>query len=369
MNIEPGLFDEILARGPVRATVSDQAWLQAMLDVEAALARAHAEQGLISPGHADAIEAACVAGNFDMATLAREAAEHGNPVLPLLNHLRSMLPGDVAPSVHKGATSQDIVDTAGMVTTRAALDEILSDVDASTTALARLAREHRAVPMAGRTLMQRAEPVTFGFVAANWLAGLGDVRDWVRRVRETRMAVQFGGAVGLLPGYPLMGLNNPGLPWHANRMRVAEVACALGALSGAVAKIAGDVVLLAQSEVGEVSEARPGGSSAMPHKRNPVAAISARACAAQAPGLVATLLATMVQEHQRAAGMWHAQWRPLHELLISTGSAVSWLRSCLEGLRVHEEAMLANLGGVDVAAAVSAATLFVDRALERLVPR
>lgn len=362
------LFDEIQARGAVREAVSDGAWLRAMLAVEARLARAQAEVGEIPPEHARAIEDACLSGEFDVVELGREAAEHGNPVLPLVNRLRGQLPGDVAASVHKGATSQDILDTAAMLTTQDALDEILSDVDGAVEAAARLAREHKTLPMTGRTLMQRAEPVTFGYVAAHWLAGLDDARQWLRQVRETRIVAQFGGAVGLLSGYQMMGLKNPLMSWHTNRVGVAEIACALGTLSGAVAKVAGDVVLLAQSEVGEVSEARPGGSSAMPHKRNPVAAISARACAAQAPGLVATLLAAMAQEHQRAAGMWHAQWRPMRELLVSAGSAVSWLRACLEDLRVHPEAMLVNLGGVDASANISKATLVVDRALERMVP-
>jgi len=367
MSIEPGLFDEVLARGRVREAVSDRAWLDAMRGAEAALARAHAEAGVIPPEHARAIEEACLTGEFDIAELARQAAEHGNPVLPLVNRLRALVADDMAASVHKGSTSQDILDTASMVVAGAALDEILSDVDGAVEAAANLAREHRSVPMTGRTLMQRAEPVTFGSVAAQWLAGLDDARQWMRRVRETRIVAQFGGAVGVLPGYQTM-LKNPLMSWHTNRVGVAEIACALGTLSGVVAKVAGDVVLLAQTEVGEVSEARPGGSSAMPHKRNPVAAISARACAAQAPGLVATLLTAMAQEHERAAGMWHAEWRPMRELLVSTGSAISWLRACLEGLRVHQEAMLANLGGVDPGAAVAAATLVVDRALERMVP-
>jgi len=367
MSTDPGLFDEVLARGRVREAVSDRAWLRAMLAVEADLARAQAEAGVIPPEHARAVEEACLNGEFDPARLALEAAEHGNPVLPLVNRLRELVPTDVGASVHRGATSQDILDTAAMVTTRDALDEILSDVDGAVAAAAGLAREHRATPMTGRTLMRRAEPVTFGFVAVQWIAGLDDARQWLARVRETRIVAQFGGAVGVLAGYHTM-LKNPPMSWHSNRVGIAEIACALGALSGVVAKVAGDVVLLAQNEVGEVSEARPGGSSAMPHKRNPVAAISARAGAAQAPGLVATLLAAMAQEHQRAAGMWHAEWRPMRELLVSTGSAISWLRASLEGLRVHEEAMLANLGGVDASPAISKATLVVDGALERMVP-
>jgi 3-carboxy-cis,cis-muconate cycloisomerase len=152
------------------------------------------------------------------------------------------------------------------------------------------------------------------------------------------------------------------LPWHTERSRIAAVAAALGTAAGAVAKIAGDVVLLAQTEVGEVSEAAAGPSSSMPHKRNPVAAVSARACARQAPGLVATLLASMEQEHERAAGAWHAEWAPLRALLIGTGSAAAWLCLCIEGLEIDAERMRANLGDHDEGAVASAAAL-VDRAL------
>jgi 3-carboxy-cis,cis-muconate cycloisomerase len=159
-----------------------------------------------------------------------------------------------------------------------------------------------------------------------------------------------------------LGLAEPVLPWHTERSRIAAIAAALGTAAGAVAKIAGDVVLLAQTEVGEVHEAAPGGSSSMPHKRNPVAAVSARACARQAPGLVATLLACMEQEHERAAGAWHAEWAPLRALLICTGSAAAWLRTCLEGLQVDADRMDANLGEAGEGAFASAAAL-VDRAL------
>ena len=262
MNTDPGLFDEILARGRVREAVSDRAWLDAMRGVEAALARAQADAGQIPPEHARVIEEACLTGEFDLVRLAREAAEHGNPVLPLVNRLRELVPGDVSASVHKGATSQDILDTAAMMVAQDALDEILSELDGAVEAAVRLAREHRATPMPGRTLMQRAEPMTFGSAAAQWLAGLDDARQWLRRVRQTRIVAQFGGAVGLLSGYEMI-LKNPPMSWHGNRVGVAEIACALGTLSGVVAKVAGDVVLLAQTEVGEVSEGRPGGSSCL----------------------------------------------------------------------------------------------------------
>jgi 3-carboxy-cis,cis-muconate cycloisomerase len=223
--------------------------------------------------------------------------------------------------------------------------------------------------MAGRTLLQHAVPVTFGLVTAGWTNALGEAAARLAGAGDG-LAVQFGGASGTLAALghqgPTvldrlaheLGLAEPVLPWHTDRGRIAGLAGALGAVAGAVAKPAGDVVLLAQTEVGEVREDAEGrgGSSTMPHKRNPVAAISARACARQAPGLVATLLANMEHEHQRAAGAWHAEWRPLAELLRSTGSAAAWLRDCLEHLAVDPAAMRANLdrtGGLPLAERVA----------------
>ena len=198
-------------------------------------------------------------------------------------------------------------------------------------------------------------PTTFGLKAAGWMAGLEDARRWLNEVREERLAAQLGGAAGTLASLgdagpavatayaEALGLPEPVLPWHTLRGRIGELASALAVTSGAVAKAARDVILLSQTEVAEVREAKGGGSSAMPHKRNPVAAICAVACAQQAPGLAATLLGAMAHEHERAAGAWHAEWRPLGELLRSTGSAVAWLRESLEGLEVDPERMRANL--------------------------
>jgi 3-carboxy-cis,cis-muconate cycloisomerase len=209
-------------------------------------------------------------------------------------------------------------------------------------------------------------PTTFGLKAAGWAAGLDAAGD---ELDAAQLAAQLGGPAGTLDGLgpevlaeyaSTLGLDEPDLPWHTDRTRIAALASALGGACGAIAKPALDVVLLAQTEVGEVREAAPGGSSSMPHKRNPVAAISARACARQAPGLVATLLASMEQEHERAAGAWHAEWAPLRALLVATGSAAAWLRTCLEGLEVDTERMSANLPGDDPSAVASAAAL-VDR--------
>jgi 3-carboxy-cis,cis-muconate cycloisomerase len=368
-----GLFDAVLARGGAREAVADEAWLQAMLEVEAALARACAEAGVIPASHADAIAGACRAELFDVATIGAEAANVGNPAEPLVRALRAQVGGAAAEDVHRGATSQDIVDSAAMLVARRALEPALADLRGAAGAAARLAAEHRDTVMIGRTLMQHAVAITFGLKAAGWLVALDES---IERLREVRLAAQLGGAAGTLAAFgdagPAvlgrfareLGLDEPVVPWHTDRTRIAELAGALGEACGTVAKVAGDVVLLAQTEVGEVREGVEGrgGSSAMTHKRNPVAAISARAAARQAPGLVATLLAAMEQEHERAAGAWHSEWPALRALLGFTGSAAAWLRDCLENLEVDVERMRANLGDVDTSVGAGAAE-FVDRAL------
>lgn len=351
----PGLFDGVLAAGPVAAAVSDTAWLRALLDVEAALARASARAGLVPAADAAAIDRTCATLTLDPAALGAAAAASGNPVVPLVQALRAAVAGAAASQVHRGATSQDVLDTAAMLLAARALPLLLADLAGAAAAAAGLARAHRDTPLTGRTLLQPALPTTFGLTAAGWLAGLAESAAALAEVRRTRLAVQLGGAAGTLaaldPAGPAvaaylaeeLGLVAPVLPWHTERTRPAALAGALGTVAGVVAKVAGDVVLLAQAEVGEVTEGHPGGSSTLPHKRNPVAAVAARACAAQAPGLVATLLAAMAQEHQRAAGGWHAEWRPFTELLRTVGSAVHWLRRCLADLRVDPARMAANL--------------------------
>jgi 3-carboxy-cis,cis-muconate cycloisomerase len=229
--------------------------------------------------------------------------------------------------------------------------------------------------MAGRTLLQHALPITFGEKAAGWMSGLDASAARLDEVRRTRLAVQLGGAAGTLASLGGDGpavlaqfaieldLREPTMPWHTERTRVSDLAGALGSVAGAMGKIAGDVALLAQTEVGEVHEgvAGRGGSSTLPHKRNPIAAVLARAAADQAPGLVGTLLASMRQEHERAAGAWHAEWRPLTELLRSVGSAAAWLRDCLEHLDVDADRMRANLD-------LTGGLLLAERATTALAP-
>jgi 3-carboxy-cis,cis-muconate cycloisomerase len=349
-----GLFDHVLARGAVRSTIDDDAWLRALLRVEAALALATAKVGLIPAEAASAIAALCATVRPGVADLAAAAAASGNPVVPLVVALRAAAPPEVADYVHKGATSQDIMDTAAMLVARDALGVILDDLHGAVAAAADLAQRHRDTVMAGRTLLKQAVPTTFGLKAAGWMLGLEQAAARVDVVR-TGLPIQLGGAAGTRSrlggrGEDVarelaheLGLGNPILPWHAIRVPIADLAMALGCAAGVIGKVARDITLLSQDEVAEVSESNPGGSSAMAHKRNPVAAVCALAGASQAPGLVATLLTAMVQEHERAAGAWHAEWRPLRELMVTTGSAASWLRACLTDLIVFPDAMRAHL--------------------------
>ena len=369
-----GLFGGVFARGGVEA--DDAAWLQAMLDAEAGLARALERAGLAPAGAGEAVTAAARAGNFDPNELGGLAALTGNPVPGLARALARQVPQTAVSAVHRGATSQDIVDTAAMLLAKRAIDVIAADLARAADAAAGLATAHRDSIMIGRTLLQQAVPVTFGLVAAGWLTSLDEARAGLDSVGP-RLAVQFGGAAGTLASLgeagqrvtallaTELGLAVPVLPWHTDRLRIIDLGTALARVAAVLGKIARDVTLLAQSEVGEVSEGggpadaradqrgadqqapaaapRRGGSSAMPHKRNPVASIAILGCTRQVPGLLATLAAASEQELQRAAGAWHAEWEPLTALLKLTGSASSWAADVLPGLVVDTSRMAANL--------------------------
>jgi 3-carboxy-cis,cis-muconate cycloisomerase len=368
-----GLFGGVFARGGVEA--DDTAWLQAMLDTEAALARALERAGMAPAGAGEAVTATARAANFDVDELGELAALTGNPVPGLARELARRVPQTAVSAVHRGATSQDIVDTAVMLLARRAIDVILADLAGAADAAAGLAREHRTTIMIGRTLLQQAVPVTFGLTAAGWMTALDEARDGLAVVSSRRLAVQFGGAAGTLASLGDRGrevaallaseldLALPVLPWHTDRLRIIDLGSALARTAAALGKIARDVTLLAQSEVGEVSEGaaapsrrqvqgaarapasapRRGGSSAMPNKHNPVASIAILGCTRQVPGLLATLVAAGEQEYQRAAGAWHAEWEPLTALLRLTGSASSWAAELLSGLTVDNSRMAANL--------------------------
>jgi 3-carboxy-cis,cis-muconate cycloisomerase len=349
------VFDRI--RVPI---ADDEAWLRAMLDVEAALATAQARIGLASAHAAAAVAAACRSSQLDAAAIGREAADTGTPVVPLVHALRNALDGEAAELVHRGATSQDVVDTATMLLARDSLREVEGQLASAAAEAARLARTHRDTSMVARTLLQQALPTTFGLTAAGWMAGLDDARLGLA-TRRGRMPVQLGGAGGTLAAFgdrgvalveqlaAELGLVAPVLPWHTRRGPIADLAGALGVAAGAVAKPARDIVLLSQTEVAEVAEGRAGrgGSSALPRKRNAIAAVSTIAAARQAPGLVATILAQMEQEHERAAGAWHAEWLPLRHLFSATASAAAWLADSLATLEVDEGAMATNLARSD----------------------
>ena len=352
------LFGPSLSTDLMLVTVSDRAWVQAMLDVEAALARAESRIGVIPVAAAEGIASHCRVDEFDVAQLGRAAVRSANPVVPLVNALRGAVGHDVAPYVHRGATSQDILDTAMMLIARRGLDIILADLEQAAAATAMLADRHRTTVMAARTLLQQALPTTFGLKAAGWLVAIVEARSELVRVRGTRLAVQFGGAAGTLAALSDRGLDvarelaaeltlaEPTLPWHTARARVVEVATALGVAAGVAGKVALDVVLLAQTEVGEVSEravAGRGVSSALPQKHNPVDAIEILAAVRGINAQVAVLHAAMVQEHERAAGAWQAEWPAFSETLRLAGGAAFRLASLLAGLQVDPERMRRNL--------------------------
>jgi 3-carboxy-cis,cis-muconate cycloisomerase len=302
------LFGGIYARGDVAAAVSDEAWLQAMLDVEAALGGEQLR-----------------AADIDLAQLGRDAADHASPVVPLARRF---------PDTHAGATSQDILDTAMMLVAKRALAPLLADTRAASGASTALADAHRATEVMGRTLLQDALPIPLASRFDGWRRGIEQASEVLA---DVPLPVQMGGPVGQRDPdvgrhvAERLGLADPGLPWHTNRVPVARLASALGVLAGALSKPARDVTLM--GEVREGVEGR-GSSSAMSHKRNPVAAVSVLACTRRVPGLVATMLAAMESELERAAGAWQAEWGTMTDLLRLTGSAAAWAHDLLEHLVV-----------------------------------
>jgi 3-carboxy-cis,cis-muconate cycloisomerase len=362
------VFDRIFVPASFRDALSDEAWLQAMLDVERALAAAQSRAGVIPADAARAIAEACVAERFDPSAIGDGGRSAGNPVEPLVRALTAGVGGDAAGYVHWGATSQDILDTASMLVSRRLLDLIVEALGSVANECAGLAEAHRSTPMAGRTLLQQAVPTTFGLKAAGWLVGVLEARGALSRIREERLAVQLGGAAGTLSALgdagpevvrllaEELGLQEPIAPWHTNRVRVAELGGALAVAAGAVAKIALDVGLMSQTEVGEVAEATAGGSSTMPQKRNPVGSMLALACARQVQAQAGVLTAALPQEHERALGAWHAEWPALSGALAFAGGAAEATRRALDGLEVDVDRMRANLelaGGLVMAESAS----------------
>jgi len=370
------LLDPLFTTEKMREVFSDHGHLQAMLDFEAALARGAAQAGRIPDAAAATISAQCRAELFDIEALAAAAVQSGNTAIPLVKELTGKVAArgaEAARYVHRGATSQDAMDTGLVLQLRAALTAIESDLARLSAALAALAQQHASTALAGRTWLQQGPPVTLGLKAAGFLSAVERHRVRIRELKSRALALQLGGAVGTLAAFDADGLKVaaavaqtlelalPDVPWHAQRDRVAEVATTLGLLVGTLGKLARDVSLLMQTEVGEASEpsaAGRGGSSTMPHKRNPVGSAVILAAATRVPALVSVMLAAMVQEHERGLGGWHAEWETLPEICALTAGALAQAVAIVEGLQVDAARMAANLDltrGLILAEAVSMA--------------
>ena len=368
------LLAPMLSSAAMRAVCDDLSCLQSMLDFEAALARAEATVGIVPPAGAEAIARACTATTFDLPALAEAATRSGNLAIPLVKALTAEVvrtDKKAAGYVHWGATSQDVIDTATMLTLRAGIDALLADIDRAIAGFARQAAQHRNTAVVARTWLQHALPMPFGLKLAEYAAALHRSRRRLSHLRQHGLALQFGGAAGTLAALgdqgwkvaeklsEILQLPLPDAPWHAHRDRIAEIASVLAIIAGTCGKIARDVQLMMQTDVAEAFEPSGegrGGSSTMPHKRNPVAAASALAAATMAPNLAATIFAAQVGDHERSAGPWHAEWPTLPSLLLVTSGALAAIVDIAEGLEVDAARMRTNLdatGGLIMAEAVA----------------
>ncbi len=373
------LIESLTTTEPLANVFSDESLIEAMLGFECALARAQARLGVIPQAAAEAIEAAAGSGAIPGAELARETLRAGTPAIPLVKALIERVAArdaGAARFVHWGATSQDVADTALVLLLKRARALVATDHSRLQAALRELSERHRDTVMLGRTLLQPAPPVTFGLKAAGWLAATHRGWNRVEAAFTEALTVQFGGASGTLAalgdrgiqvGHALaeeLGLTWPEAPWHAQRDRLGALVAACGVYTGSLGKMARDVVLLMQSEVGEAAEpggAGRGGSSTMPHKRNPIGCTLTLAAAHRVPGLVGTYLSAMVQEHERGAGGWQAEWATIADVVQATGLAVASMAEVAGGVVVDAGRMRANIeatGGV----------IFAERVVMALAP-
>jgi 3-carboxy-cis,cis-muconate cycloisomerase len=355
------LFDPLFGSAAMGEVFSDTARLQRMLDFEAALARAEARCAVIPSAAAQVIASKCKVELIDANALAAATTVSLNPAIPLVKQLTALVAKDdpeAARFVHWGATSQDANDTGLVLQIRQALDILEADLAALCRGLAQLAQKHRSTPMAGRTLMQHALPTTFGVKVAGWLDAMNRHRERFAETRRRVLVLQFGGAVGTLAALREKGLQVaealaaelhlglPTMPWHTQRDRVAETATTLGLCNGTLGKIARDISLHMQTEIAEVFEPAGegrGGSSTMPHKRNPVSAAIVLSAATRVPGLVSTMLSAMVQEDERGLGNWHAEWETLPEIFRLTSGALHQMATIVPHLEVDVARMRRNL--------------------------
>lgn len=376
MTQRPGnqLFDAYFTARNMREVFCDQGRVQAMLDFEAALARAEAWVGLIPSSAVAPIAAACNAGLYDFAALGEAIATAGNSAIPLVKALGKQIASTDAEAeryVHLGATSQDVMDTGLVLQLRQALELIESDLAQLADSLAVQAQRHAATPLAGRTWLQHATPVTLGMKIAGWLGAITRSRQRLRELKPRLLVLQFGGASGTLAALgeqamPIaqalaeeLQLTLPEQPWHTQRDRVVEFGAVLGLIAGSLGKFGRDISLLMQTEAAEVFEPSApgkGGSSTMPHKRNPVGAAVLIGAATRVPGLVSTLFSAMPQEHERSLGLWHAEWETLPEICCLVSGSLQQARLLAQGLEVDAERMSRNLEltqGLVLAEAVS----------------
>jgi len=361
------LIESLATTEPLAEIFADGSVLQAMLDFEVALARAEARVGIVPESAADRIAALAQASEFDVHALSRSTFRAGTPAIPVVKALTEKVRArepEAAGWVHWGATSQDVADTVLVLLLKRARTILAGDLQRLEKALITLSGQHKATVMLGRTLMQAAPPVTFGLKVAGWLGAVSRGSKRLESAFDEALVLQFGGASGTLASLGDKGvvvaralaqeleLKCPEAPWHTHRDRLADLVCCCGVLTGSLGKMARDISLLMQSEVAEVAEPGGkgrGGSSTMPHKRNPIACALTLAAAQRVPGLVASLLSAMVQEHERAVGGWQSEWPTVASITQSTGSALSSMAEVAEGLSVDPSRMrqnIANTNGV-----------------------
>ena len=368
------LIDSLASTEPLAEVFSDRSILQAMLGFEVALARVESRLGIIPQAAAESIAAAANPDAFDMAALSRNTLRAGTYGIPLSKALTEIVKSKDAAAagfVHYGATSQDVSDTALILLLKRAQPLIDSDLARAEQALRKLSEQYQRTTMVGRTLLQAAPPITMGLKAAGWLAALYRGRKRLTESFAEALVLQFGGAVGTLAAIgekgPVvaqelageLGLICPDAPWHTHRDRLAALVCACGVLTGSLGKIARDISLLMQSEIGEAAEPESqgrGGSSTMPHKRNPIGCAVTLAAASRMPGLVASYLSAMVQEHERATGGWQAEWPTIAAAIQATGVAAASIAEIAEGLSIDGARMLENL-------AATQGTIYAEKAM------
>ena len=348
----------IFADEPCAEALSEERLLAAMARFEGALAVASARANLIGQEDARIIAGVCEAARFDASALARAARRAGTLVVPFIEALRAQVAAvspQAARHLHAGATSQDVIDSALVLCLRPAAERVSQLAVRLGNAAATLARTHAGTPCVARTLLQPALPMPFGLKAAVWLSMLARGARGFRSATQQALVLQFGGPVGTLSAYGAqagaleaalaqeLGLAPAPIPWHSARDAIARFGAECAILAGAAGKVARDVALLMQPEVGEAAEAAPGGSSSMAHKRNPAGSLLALEASYRAPGLAATLLAQLTPEHERGLGQWQSQWLTLRELTCAAASALVAMAEVLEGLTVNAPAMQANL--------------------------